>query len=43
MMAMSRERLYLFDTTLRCPFARSAEGVRTNKTMNAVALRRVVP
>ena len=30
---MSKERLYLFDTTLRCPFARSrvSAHARTNQ------------
>jgi hypothetical protein len=34
---MSKERLYLFDTTLRGPFARSREAASTNNQVNAGA------
>ena len=32
---MSKERLYLFDTTLRCPFARSDEACEHEQTQES--------
>lgn len=32
---MTRERLYLFDTTLRCPFARSRAASEHEQTLKS--------
>ncbi len=34
---MNRERLFLFDTTLRCPFARSSEACEDEQKRASVA------
>jgi hypothetical protein len=34
---MTRERIYLYDTTLRCPFDRSREAGEDEQTRKSVA------